>query len=614
MLRKLVSGTLLEAFFRGRVRRRPACRDVRRARPGRGDLHARSRRRAAPRIGPQRPAPQRASAALRDRGHARRQEPRLRRPFLGRHRALRSNRHAHAPRQRARVQRGAPGSGQRQRKRHRPEGRARPRGADRAPRRPRPDRARPASPGFRLHRPDPDPGLGPVRARLPRQAHRRGGARPVHPVRGPRRAPLRPDVRRAELQGDLRPLGDRPRRPDGRQQHARPARGAASRRPQAGHLRHQPEDVELPAVLRPRRFRAALGQGPRRGRRRHRQPGRQRRAGAPRARFHRAAARVLHRLFRRPLSATQARQRRRPRPVAVLRRDGELGRDPHLRALPAGRPDDHRPGHAELHVHRARARNRAPVVRQHRDDGLVGRPLAQRRFRELDGDQGQRALPARLVPARHPRQRARIGDESRRLFDHAPGHPDHPHRFRDQPGVRRDLLFEGRGGHRHARGLRRRGRVARWHPRLHPAPSLRQHDQRRLVARRRTGRGDRARRHRARFHPPARHPAGPGRKPLRERHDSPLAHAERVQPRPPGRSRRQPAALARAAAAPARRRRTGAPRARRQRHGRAARLRAGRRERRPAGIFPHALHPRDGGGARRGAARPRTDRPARPRA
>ena len=44
------------------------------------------------------------------------------------------------------------------------------------------------------------------------------------------------------------------------------------------------------------------------------------------------------------LSAAQARQRRRPRPVAVLRRDGELGRDLHLRARAARRPGDHHRG------------------------------------------------------------------------------------------------------------------------------------------------------------------------------------------------------------------------------------------------------------------------------
>ena len=79
-----------------------------------------------------------------------------------------------------------------------------------------------------VHRQDQHPGQRAVRARLHRQAHRQD-ARAVHPVRGARRAPLRAHVRRAELQGDVRPLGDRPRRPDGGQQHADRARRNARR-------------------------------------------------------------------------------------------------------------------------------------------------------------------------------------------------------------------------------------------------------------------------------------------------------------------------------------------------------------------------------------------------
>jgi hypothetical protein len=96
----------------------------------------------------------------------------------------------------------------------------------------------------------------------------------------------------------------------------------------------------------------------------------------------------------------------------------------------------------------------------------------------------------------------------------ASGRPADPHGFRDQPGVRRDLVFEGRGGDRDARGLRRRGRVARGHPQLHPRSPLWQHYQRRPVACGRGGRCRRPDRDRARLHAPARRAAGPRRRHL----------------------------------------------------------------------------------------------------
>ena len=55
---------------------------------------------------------------------------------------------------------------------------------------------------------------------------------------------------------------------------------------------------------------------------------------------------LVQRLFRHALSAAQARQCRRPGQQPVLRRDGELGRDLHLRERPARRPGDHHRGAA----------------------------------------------------------------------------------------------------------------------------------------------------------------------------------------------------------------------------------------------------------------------------
>ena len=141
--------------------------------------------------------------------------------------------------------------------------------------------------------------------------------------------------------------------------------------------------------------------------------------------------------------------------------------------------------------------------------------------------------------------------------------------------------------------------------------SLRQHHQRRPVARGRGGRRARPGRHRPRLHAPAGRPAGPRRGRLPRGHDRAQPDARRVQPRPQGRDRREPAALARAAADPGRARRARAARARGQRDARAARLRPGGRQRRPARLLPHALFAGDGLGAGRGAAGPRADRPAR---
>ena len=129
------------------------------------------------------------------------------------------------------------------------------------------------------------------------------------------------------------------------------------------------------------------------------------RPGAVRARLlGRRAARV-QRLLRHALSAAQARQRRRARPQPVLRRHGELGRDLHLRVRAAARSVDlHGVGPAERLLDR-RARDRAPVVRRPRDHGLVGRPLAQRRLRLLDGRRAPRRSCIRSGTPRSARGR-----------------------------------------------------------------------------------------------------------------------------------------------------------------------------------------------------------------
>ena len=187
--------------------------------------------------------------------------------------------------------------------------------------------------------------------------------------------------------------------PAGQQAIEQHARGAAARRrpdgsvdrPLPDHARH----VVLPALPRGRRVRPDHDdRGRRRDRRRH--PPRRRRAGPLGARKLGPDRALVQRVFRHALSAAQARQCRRPRHQPVLRRDGELGRDLQLREHPAGRSRDHQRGAAPVDLRGRRARNRPPMVRRPRHHGLVGRSLAERRLRLLDGDQGDRGAPPRM--------------------------------------------------------------------------------------------------------------------------------------------------------------------------------------------------------------------------
>jgi hypothetical protein len=88
------------------------------------------------------------------------------------------------------------------------------------------------------------------------------------------------------------------------------------------------------------------------------------------------------------------------------------------------------------------------------------------------------------------------------------------------------------------------------HPHLHRPPQVFEHHQQRPVARGRGGRrrwpGD----DRPRLHAPARRAAGARRSAMRRRQHRAQSDAERIQPRPQGASRREPAALARAPRGP----------------------------------------------------------------
>ena len=194
-------------------------------------------------------------------------------------------------------------------------------------------------------------------------------------------------------------------------------REIVARRPNDRHLPDQPGHVELPPVPRRRRARPDHHhRRRRRGRRGH--PPRRRRAGPLGAGKLGSDPALVQRIFRHPLSAAQARQRRRPGHQPVLQRDGELGRDLQLREHPAGRSRDHHRGAAPGDLQGRRPRNRPPMVRRPRHHGLVGRSLAERGLRLVDGDQGDRGAPPRMGAVARPHRRARIGDAARFASHH----------------------------------------------------------------------------------------------------------------------------------------------------------------------------------------------------
>ena len=134
-----------------------------------------------------------------------------------------------------------------------------------------------------------------------------------------------------------------------------------------------------------------------------------------------------------------------------------------------------------------RARDGAPVVRRPRDAGVVGRRLAQRVLRHVDGGpddhrveagvgRGRRAGRGELE--RHVRRHARLGAQD------PPGDQD---QRRHRQRVRRDHVPEGRGGPDDVRGVDRAREVPRRRARVPRGAPLRQRDRGRLPA------GDRGR-------------------------------------------------------------------------------------------------------------------------
>ena len=283
---------------------------------------------------------------------------------------------------------------------------------------------------------------------LPR--YRRGSRDGLHAVRARGCAARVPLLRRARLQGDLRDLRHRAGGPAGALERPARRRRGRGRRQEALAFRPHAADLDLPGGAGRRR------PGPRR-RRLWRSPGA--RLGAPReARARQAGARdglrlpaAARRLLRPAVPVPEARPGRRPR----LRggRDGERGRAVLPRVAAAARSREGDPRGHPARGDRGGARDGAPVVRRPRHHGVVGRPLAQRGLRHLDGVRDRRPVEARVAPL--DRLRAHEGPPAAPgllAFDAA-----HPGRGEDagagQRDVRRHHLQQGRGGAAHVRGV-----------------------------------------------------------------------------------------------------------------------------------------------------------------
>ena len=113
-----------------------------------------------------------------------------------------------------------------------------------------------------------------------------------------------------------------------------------------------------------------------------------------------------------------------------------------------------------------RPRAGPPVVRQPGHHAVLGRHLAERGVRHLDGRQGHDPLEARVGRRRGPGELAFAGDGPGQPGQRPDDPPAHRDRRRHRQRVRRHHLQQGRGGAAHVRALDRRGHVPRRRARL----------------------------------------------------------------------------------------------------------------------------------------------------
>ena len=284
-------------------------------------------------------------------------------------------------------------------------------------------------------------------------------------------------LRPARPQGAARLHRHRARRVDRRQQLRRPA-GRGRRRWPAVDVRADPGAVDVQPGRGGRSVRRGAAGG-RRPRPRPLRPADPRRGAGARRRAalhpHRAGPGVLRRPLRHALPPAVLRP---GVPAGVRRGDGELRLRHVVRQHPAPPRADHR--RVAGVRQRAAARDGAHVVRQHRHDALVGRPLAQRGLRRVRLHVGRRA---RHRLRRHGRQQPRRRQAQRLPRRPGPGLAPDPAARADRRGRGVDLrlhhLSQGRGGAQAAHALRRRGHLLRRHERLLRRARVGQHHPRR---------------------------------------------------------------------------------------------------------------------------------------
>ena len=106
---------------------------------------------------------------------------------------------------------------------------------------------------------------------------------------------------------------------------------------------------------------------------------------------------------------------------------------------------------AQEHRRHHRPRDGAPVVRRSGDDGVVGRPVAERGVRDVDVESSARGVEARVARRRRRGEREPAGAQPRLAGVDASDSRRRREPGRDRRLVRRHHLSEGRGGPAHGR-------------------------------------------------------------------------------------------------------------------------------------------------------------------
>ena len=308
---------------------------------------------------------------------------------------------------------------------------------------------RPRPPDHRL------PGQGPAprrRRHLPGRGG--GGPLPLHPVRGHRRPPRVPLLRRALVQGALAADHPHPRRPDSPSPTRRRSSDDGQRTGQpAGRrvaLRRDPAAAQLPGRLR-RRARSSSSTPARAAAAcplRIVVPARPRRRGAYAVEVTGAVLAQLEDYFGIALPVREA------RPASPCRSSTPApwrtrASSPTQQSILLTKPGETTPDRQRRYAEHRRPRAGPPVVRQPRHHALVGRHLAERGLRHLDGRQDRRRAgsPSGTATSTGCSSRSRVmGQRQPAQRPHDP--PADRDRRRHRQRVRRHHLQQGRGGAR----------------------------------------------------------------------------------------------------------------------------------------------------------------------